>query len=263
MRNLSLVLTVIVCAAMSQGQQVSPSDDQNVSSRAKTIDSGIVGCISSVKRTFPTKNQHLPAAIRPQVPPAAYVRMVLPLSNTDTLTIYELGNWGRLWERFNAGRDGGELTDPDTRLLVTRQGDQVFRYAMKDMQTPEGHHEDWGISAVAMSAAHQCSDHLDITYLVVQSGNSGGFFFALQRLGDGYKLIPISDANQGRLVLSAKNARDVEVWTALDAGVCGACAKPFIVKELVFDGAQFRLTSKQKTRKQYGSFQDEPIVIRP
>ncbi len=263
MRSLSLVLTAIVCAAMSQAQQVAQTDDQNVLSPATATDSRIVGCISSVKSTVPAKNQHLPAAIRPHVPPAAYVRLVLPLSNTDTLTIYELGNWGRHWERFNAGLDGGELTDPDTRLLVTRQGDEVFRYAMKDMQTPEGHHDDWGISAVAMSAAHQCSDHLDITYLVAQSGNSGGFFFALQRLGNGYKLIPISDADQGRLVLSANNAREVEVWTAENTGVCGACAKPFIVKKLVFDGAQYRLTSKQKTRKQYGSFQDEPLVIKP
>ena len=67
----------------------------------------------------------------------------------------------------------------------------------------KGEIEDWGVSAVAMNAAHLCSDDLDITYLVLQSGNQGGFFLALQKFAEGYKLIPISFVSQGRLVLSS------------------------------------------------------------
>ena len=259
------ILVLVVMLAILEypfAQQGTSVENQPLLSQLGTATSPLVGCISSVKGTLPNKNQTVPAAIKPYVPETAFVRLILPLSNTDTLTIYELGNWGRKWEQDEAGHDGGELTDADTHFLVTREGHPVFQYALRKMETPKGHHDDWGVTAVAASAAHQCSNNLDITYIVVQSGNSGGFFFALNRLGDGYKLIPISDAYQGRLVLSTKNAGEVEVWTAVDRGVCDACAKPFMVKKLVLDGTQYRPISNHQTHRQHASFQNEPLVLK-
>jgi hypothetical protein len=260
---LAVTLSSAFCAASAQ--KVAPKDSQNSVSRSatETIDGkAIAGCIGSVRRLLPRLNQSVPAGTKALVPVDSYIRLVQPLSETDTLVIYEIGNWTRYWERFAAGKEGGELTDPDTRLLITRQGSPVFRYAFKELQ-PSGHHDDWGISAVAMSTAHLCSDTLDITYLVVQSGNAGGFFMALQRSGEGYKMIPISDADQGRLVLSLKNIGEVQVWTADDTGVCEACGKPFIVKTLELSGEQYREVSRHRTHKEYSSFQDRPLAIKP
>jgi len=248
----------------ASAQQGAPKNSHNSVSRSatETIDGkAVFGCIGSVRQLLPRRNQSVPAGIKGRVPVGSCIRLVQPLSDTDTLVIYEMGNWTRHWERFAAGKEGGELTDPDTRLLITRQGSPLL-YAFKELQ-PSGHHDDWGISTVAMSAAHLCSDTLDITYLVVQSGNAGGFFMALQRSGEGYKMIPISDAGQGRLVLSLKNVGEVQVWTADDTGVCEACGKPFIVKTLELSGEQYREISRRKTDKEYSSFQDRPLAIKP
>lgn len=215
---------------------------------------------------LPRTNQLLSAAIKPHVPTGAYVRLVLPLSDTDTLTIYELGNWTRYWkewEKTSGSPTQGEATDPDTRLLITRDGQPVFSYAFKDMHNPEGLFYNWGLSAVAMSAAHLCSDQLDVTYLVLQSGNSGGFFFAIHKIEQGYKLVAISDADQGRLVLSAKKPGEAEVWTAKETGVCGACSKPFAIKKMSFKGTGYQLISEQETRKRYSGFQDNPLLVKP
>ena len=218
-------------------------------------------CIASVK-SLPIRAPHLPGAIRAHVPTHAFVTLVLPLSSTDTLTIYELGNWARYWAKAEKDRAPDELTDPDSRLLITRRGDPVFRYALKDLRMPKGDTDDWGVSAEVMDAAHLCSGDLDITYLVLQSGNQGGLFVALQKVAEGYKLISISDAAQGRLVLSANSPHAIEVWDADEIGACTACFKPFIVKTLEFNGTDYRLVSEHKTRKWYRGFQDQPLVVR-
>jgi hypothetical protein len=184
---------------------------------------------------------------------------VLPLSSTDTLTIYELGNWGRNWEKFESNRESGELTDPDTQLLVTREGEPLLHYAVRDIKKSD----DWGATLEAMRVVHQCSENLDVTYLVLQSGNQGGLYLSLHRAGEHYTLVPVSQAAQGRLVLYQNNPLRVDVWSATDAGVCTACEKPFIVKRLVFDGTKYRVLSERKTRKSFGGFQDEPLLIKP
>lgn len=241
------VVFAMMCTAMAQ--------------RAASITNQNAGCEPAVRSTVPTKNQSVPREIRPLIPDSAYVRLVLPLSSTDTLTIYELGNWGRHWEKFEAHQEGGELTDPDSRLLITRQGKPVFRYALKDR--PEWKSDEWGATLEAMRVVHQCSDNLDVTYVVLQSGNQGGFYLSLHRSDELYKLVPISQATQGRLVLHQKNPLQVDVWSGADTGVCTACAKPFIVKRLKFDGVKYRVVSKRKTRKSYGGFQDEPLLMNP
>jgi len=197
------------------------------------------------------------------VPAFAYVTIVLPLSVTDTLTVYELGNWSRHWEKFDLDQEGGELSAPDTRLLVTRGGKAVFQYALKDLATTDPDSGDWWVNAVAMRAAHLCSDRLDVAYLVVQEGNSGGFYLALVRSGTSYKLVPVADAYQGRLVLFASDPRRIEVWTADGAGACGACSKPFVVEKLQFDGTKYRQISNHKARKEYAGFQNSPLVVNP
>src|SRR5215471_3031424 len=58
-------------------------------------------CIGAIKN-IPFQKQHVPANIRPHIPRGAFVRLVLPLSDSDTLTVYELG-------KRNA--DGSEGTD--------------------------------------------------------------------------------------------------------------------------------------------------------
>ena len=218
-------------------------------------------CEPAIRSTVPTKNQSVPSGIRLHVPKSAYVLLVLPLSSTDTLTIYELGNWGRNWEKFKANQESGELTDPDTRLLITREGKPVFQYALKD--SPQRKSDEWGATLEAVRVVHQCSDNLDITYLVFQSGNQGGFYVSLHRAGEQYTLVPVSQAAQGRLVLYQNNPLRVDVWDATNAGVCTACEKPFIVKRLEFDGSKYRVLSKRKTRKSFGGFQDEPLLMKP
>jgi hypothetical protein len=208
-------------------------------------------CISSIK-SIQFKNQPLPKEVKAQLPGRAFVRLVLPLSSMDILSIYELGE-----------RPGGVEVDPDTRLLITRQGRPVFRYALKNLPTSKGDDPDWGMAAVAMKAVHLCSGDADLTYLVLQAGNAGGFYVALKRSGEGYRLLPISDATQGRLVLSVNRPGSAEVWTAAESGACTACPKQFEIREYEFDGREFRLVSRQRAKRQYSSFQDDPLLVKP
>lgn len=179
--------------------------------------------------------------------------MVLNLSNSDTLTIYEMSN--RETDPY--------LISPDTRLLITRQGHPVYRFALKNLHMSKEDDLEWGADAVAMDIANLCSSDASLTYLVLQAGNSGGYYIALQQSGNGYRLIPISTVDQGRLVLSTGNPRRVKVWTTAEQGACTVSTKHFYIKTMEFVGARLRLISKVRTKRQYSGFQENPLVVKP
>jgi len=214
-------------------------------------------CIVSVN-DISFKRQPLPSGIRSHVPHGAFVRLVLPLSGSDTLTIYELGK---------RDENGIAPDNLDTRLLITRQNEPVFRFSFRNLRLPKDKNYDteWGLSAVAMKAAHLCSNGVDITYLVAQAGNQGGFFMAIKRDANSYVLLPIGDVTQGRLELKTSTPTRVVVWSAApeDAGLCTACSKHYVVESMEFDGKAFKVVEKRKTKKTYTSFQDEPLVVSP
>jgi hypothetical protein len=209
-------------------------------------------CVPFEKR-IPFERQTLPAAMKPAMPKGARTRLVQALSDSDTLIVYELGH---------PNGDNLEPYEPDTRLLIVRHGNAVNYFALKDLKMPKGDARDWGASAVAMDAVQLCSNGAPLIYLVTQAGNQGGYYFALQPVGERYRLIPISGADQGRLVLFANAPGKVEVWDAAETGACTACPKPFFVEAMQFDGERFRLTSKRKTTRQYSGFQDQELLIR-
>jgi hypothetical protein len=134
---------------------------------------------------------------------------------------------------------------------------------MTNIPISKGDALDWGLDAVAMNVANLCSADGSLTYLVLQAGNSGGYYIALQQSGNGYRPIPISIVDQGKLVLSTANPRRVEVWTTAEQGACTACPKRFFVKTMEFDGAKFRLISKVRTKHEYNGFQENPMVVNP
>jgi hypothetical protein len=156
-----------------------------------------------------------------------------------------------------------ELTDPNTVLLITRRGRRVFRFAMRNLRLPNGFDDKWGVSAVAMHAAHLCSDNADITYLVLQAGNQGGFFMALKRDADAYRAVPIKGVAQGKLELNTNTPTRVVVWDVAheDAGDCTACPKHYVVETMDLDGQSFKVVERRKTKRKYTSFQDEPLKV--
>jgi hypothetical protein len=186
--------------------------------------------------------------------------MVLPLSDTESLTVYETGNWGRYLENPDAQRNSGELTDPDTKILVTSGRKVLFRYSLKDL--PSAREADAGAELVLAAAVHECSPSLDVTYLILQAGNQGGWYVALRKSAAGYGLITVADAGQGRLVVDMNRPGEVEVWSAADSGACTACPKPFVVRRFKFNGHRFQFISKYTTKRSYSGFQDKPLVIK-
>ena len=210
-------------------------------------------CIASVKN-IPFKRHPPPNDIMPHVPGGVFVRLVLPLSNTDTLTIYELGN---------RRADGIELTDPNTVLLITRQGERVFRFSMRNLRLPNGFDPGWGVWAAATNVAHLCSENADITYVVLQAGNQGGFFMALKRDADTYRMMPIKAVAQGKLELNTSTPTRVVVWNVADedAGDCTACPKHYVVETMDLDGQSLKVVETRKTKRKYTSFQDEPLKV--
>jgi hypothetical protein len=211
-------------------------------------------CIGAVKN-IPFQKQRVPANIRPHIPRGAFVRLVLPLSDSDTLTVYELG-------KRNA--DGSEGTDdPNARLLITRNGKPVFHYALKNLPMPPPGDPEWGMWAVAMKAAHLCGESNDLLYLVFEAGNQGGYFVAIRADGANYRLVPIMPVTQGRLVLNAKSPQRIVVWTVAseDSGDCTACSKHYIVETMELDGNTFKVVHKARTKRTFDSFQDEPLVV--
>ena len=252
-----IFLPLLILIAVAQEPQTQPvqSQETTIKTPETQADRGLgdagAGCIASVK-SIPFKRQALPVAVRPYVPRTAFVRLVLNLSGTDTLIVYEMKN--RQAEPY--------LSSPDTRLLVTRQGNPVYRLATKDLHLSRGDDPEWGMDAVAMNVAHLCSADTPLIYLVLQAGTAGGYYIALQPSGEGYKLIPISDAMQGRLVISTSNPRRVEVWDAAESWMCDAFPRQFFIKTMEFDGARFH--SFQKTGRSTGmwGFKDPFVVNR-
>ena len=198
---------------------------------------------------------------RKHVPSSAFVRLVYPLSGTDVMTIYEMGNESRYWQEPEEQRNLEEHSDPDSRLMVTRGGRVLFRYTLKN-NIADGD-EDWGASLVAMKAVHLCAGTMDVTYLVFQAGNQGGLFLALLKTSDAYRVLEVSDAAQGRIILHSNTPDQVEVWTADDAGACTACPKQFVVKNLKLIDGNYRIVSRFTTRRYYPGFQDSPLVLKP
>jgi hypothetical protein len=251
-----LVGLTLSLAINAMGQQPNPQAtrliQESLSPLGQQLGDSAGKCIASIKR-ISFKRQPLPSAIKPHVPKTAFVRLVLSLSDTDVLTVYEMKD--REAEPY--------LDSPDTRLLVTRNGRPIYRYAIKDLHLFEGEDLGWGMDAVAMNVAHLCSPDTSLIYLVLQAGNSGGYYLALKQSSDGYIPIPVSTVDQGRLVLSNSNPRRVEVWTTAEQGACTACPKHFLVKTLEFDGSRFRLISKTRTRNQCSGFQESPLVVKP
>lgn len=216
---------------------------------AATLASGL-DCRTSV-RDIPFERQPVPTAIRNLVPKKAFVRLVMQLSNTDSLAVFELGH----------------RSEPDTNLLVARSSQRIARYRIKNVLGEQLKSElrDWGQEAVAMKVAHLCSGGTDLTYVVLQAGNQGGYFLALHRSGEAYKLIRIAPVQQGRLELSVNNPGRIVVWSVAneDAGDCTACPKHYLVSVMEFDGASFKTLSRWKTTKKYDSFQDNPLRLKP
>jgi hypothetical protein len=75
-------------------------------------------CITSVKKDQFDEHGHLkrpsiPANIKHLLPTGANVQLVVSLSSSDTLTIYEAGD-----------------LDPDTRLLLSRRGHPLTQFAI-------------------------------------------------------------------------------------------------------------------------------------
>jgi len=210
-------------------------------------------CVPFVQK-ISWKQKPVPEEIRPLIPDSALVRLVIPLSDRDTLTIFEIGLRD---ERQNS------ITEPDTRLLITREGRSVYRFAVKDLPGGKGYPRRWAEDEVAMSAANLCSAETNVTYIALQAGNEGGYYVALMPSNEGYKLLSISDSDQGKLVVSKATPLDVEVWSAAEEGMCVACDKRFFVKTLRFGSDGFRLVSRLRTMQRYVPFTDEPLVVKP
>ena len=149
-----LVSSLVMSAFGQQRSPVTTPETGNSPVLSGRPVGGSAGCIASFKR-ISFKRQPLPAAIRPLVPKAGFVRLVLNLSTTDTLAIYEMQN--REIDPYSIF--------PDTRLLITRDGQPVYRLAIKDVSMNHG--PTWGKDAVAMNVAQMCSADSSLTYLVV------------------------------------------------------------------------------------------------
>ena len=187
----------------------------------------------------------IPANIKHLLPTGANVQLVVSLSSSDTLTIYEAGDRLRI--------------DPDTRLLLSRRGHPLTQFAIKDL--PDDH--EWGIELMAAQAAHLCANGQNLTYLVLQAGNQGGYFVMLTERSDGYHLLPIGAVQQGRLILNVNDPSQITVWSVApeDAMDCTGCPKRYLVETFQFDGESFKVIEKKKTNRKYESFQDEPLKL--
>ncbi len=206
---------------------------------------GASECVTTIK-DVPFTEQPTPTALRSFIPRGALVRLVLPLSSTDTLLIYE----------------AGPRTDPDGRLLVVRGETAVFRYPVKKLG---GSDPEWGLSLTAMKAAHLCSGDENITFLVFQTGNSGGYFAALRERSHFYRLIPIRSVQQGKLVLHVNSPARISVWDVADEDrtLCTGCRKHYIVRTMELRADAFATVEQATTRTVYASFQDSPLEVLP
>ena len=209
-------------------------------------------CITSIK-DIPSTKQQAPDDVRRNIPAGGHVLLVLPLSSSDTLTIYQMG--GR-------EEDGPERGDPDTRLLISRKGAAVFRYAMKELVVAPGDRK-WGSWVVAVKAAHLCSNSDGILYVVFQAGNQGGYVLAIKAEGEKYRLVPLMPLTQGRIVLSVNSPYQVTAWTVTpeDAQLCTGCGKHYLVKTLDVSRDRVVVVRQSRTEEKYSSFQDQPLVV--
>jgi hypothetical protein len=211
-------------------------------------------CISSFRRLQWDKQDRLitpvaPAAIRHHLPRDANLQFVIPLSSSDTLTIY----------------GSGDSYDPDTRLLVTDSNRVLAHLAVKDLFGAKDsfHDPEWARSLRTFGTAHLCADGHNMTYVVLQTGNQGGYFAVLAKDNDGFHLLPIKAVQQGRIVLDIDDPAEIDVWSVADENStdCTGCPKHYVVERMQFDGKSFKVIAKKKTEKKYESFQDEPLVL--
>jgi hypothetical protein len=204
-------------------------------------------CLVAIKHiVFDSQGQRktpsVPRDIGRHLPGGAIVQLVLPLSASDTLTIY-----------------GADDIEPDTQFLVTRRGNPIARFAVKELLSDH----DWGKSLSARDAVHLCANGNNLSYVVLQAGNQGGCFVMLTQQGTRFRLLPIRAVQQGRLVLNVNDPPQITVWNVAseDATDCTGCPKHYIVEAIKFDGNSFKVIEKRETKKKYRSFQDEPLKL--
>lgn len=206
-------------------------------------------CITSVKRpqfdgrgymTVPP----IPNDVKQQLPKNVTARLVLSLSSSEMLTIYELT----------------DDMEPDTRLLLTESGRAIARFALKDV-LPD---HEWGKAARAMAAAHLCGNGYNLTYLVFQAGNQGGQVMALIQQGHHFQLVAVKPLQQGKVVVSVNTPARLTFWSVApeDSAQCTGCRKHYVIETVQFDAAgSFTVAEKTKTEQKYDSFQDEPLEV--
>jgi hypothetical protein len=205
-------------------------------------------CITSVKRpqfdgrgymTGPS----VPDEVRRHLPRNAAVQLVLPLSRSETLTVYELGD--------NA--------EPDTRLLLTRGNQAVTRFSIQDALTDHKLGKDFR----AMGAAHLCGNGYDLTYMVFQAGNQGGQVMALVQQGEGFRLVSVKPLQQGKIVVNVNSPARLTLWSVApeDSVQCTGCRKHYIIETIQFDGRSFNVADRARSKRKHDSFQDGPLEV--
>lgn len=207
-------------------------------------------CVTSITRIHFDEQGHLkrpaaPANVKRHLPRDASVQLVISLSSSETLTIY----------------GDKDSIDPDTRLLVTADGRVLARFAIKDLLDDH----EWGRSLTAFGAAHLCANGHNLTYVVLQTGNQGGYFAALTKDNDTFHLLPIKAVQQGRIVVNTDDRSQITVWSVApeDSSDCTGCTKHYVLETMQFDGNSFKVIEKKETKKKHESFQDKPLVLTP
>ena len=250
--NRLIVVTTLFAVSLASAQNPQENTSQSaLDAMSSSTPNYHASCVEFAKR-IPFERQAVPRSLKGLVPKGARTRLVQPLSDSDTLIVYE---------QAHPEADNLEPDEPDTNLSIVRGKQIAYHLAMKNVRMPSGSVRDWGKNAVAMDAAQLCSPDAPLTFIVTQAGNHGGFYFALQRTGTGYRFIQVSTADQGRLVLFPETPNLVEVWDSAGPNECTGCPKPFFVKTFDLDGQLFRLSSVRKTKRQYSGFQGRELLL--
>ena len=163
------------------------------------------------------------------VPPNKFARLVLRLSGAQYLLLYENDNRDRVED------------EADAHILLIHDGHLDSDFAMKSLAHKSADSLEWMESLHGVEYANACRDASQFIYLAFGTGMQGTFFVAIARRETTATIVPLGEAAQGHLLISASAPNLAELWsvTPRDGTLCTGCPKHYVVTTIdLSDGSR-------------------------
>lgn len=175
------------------------------------------------------------------VPANRVVRLALRLSSDQYVLLYENDNRDRVED------------NADAHILLFRDGHLASDFAMSSTAHKSADSLEWTKSLHGVEYARACREKSQFVYLGFGTGTQGSFFVVVSQREATTTIVPLGDAAQGHLLISASAPNVAELWTVApqDGTLCTGCPKHYVVTTFNVSAGNRSVEAERTTQQTY------------